>query len=331
MKKIFALICLALASIVGRAQEKAEAPSLVVGSPAPEMTIGKWLKGKPVNKLEKGKVYVIEFWATWCGPCKLGMPHLSDLARQYKKATFVGVTASENTDNVSLPQQFVDRAGAMMAYNVAYAAPKGKMWADWLKAAALRGIPAAFVVNKDGRIGWIGHPLMGLEEAVALAIEDKLTAETAGDIVKDWNERRVKGREADSLLKVALQEGRTEDALRWNDAVVENWPFNIAIASGKKYALLTAKDPDAARAYGERLLKEHGNAPMVLQSVAATIFDGSDARVLGEVKVKITGEPDYQLAQKLIEQSLQCSAPGRETDKYLELIKEKEAKSVSGS
>jgi hypothetical protein len=128
------------------------------------------------------------------------------------------------------------------------------------------------------------------------------------------------------MLKLALKENRIDGALRLNDLVVENWPFNIAIASGKKYALLTAKDSKAARAYVESLLVTQGNAPMVLKSVAATIFDSSVARVRGEVKVKVTGDPDYKVAKMLILKALECSALDRETTAYLERIQELEMK-----
>jgi hypothetical protein len=52
------------------------AEPLTIGSPAPELKINTWVKGDPVGGIEKGKVYVIEFWGTACGPCIKCMPHL---------------------------------------------------------------------------------------------------------------------------------------------------------------------------------------------------------------------------------------------------------------
>src|SRR5262245_37959460 len=85
---------IALAQHPGDAPKK---PTLVIGSPAPALQAEKWVKGAPVASFEKGKTYVVEFWATWCGPCIASMPHLSALSRQYKDkgVTIVGMTTKD--------------------------------------------------------------------------------------------------------------------------------------------------------------------------------------------------------------------------------------------
>jgi thiol-disulfide isomerase/thioredoxin len=64
-----------------------EPPTLKVGDPAPKLHVSKWLNGDPVEKLEKGTTYVIECWATWCGPCRASIPHVSELNTKYKDKT----------------------------------------------------------------------------------------------------------------------------------------------------------------------------------------------------------------------------------------------------
>lgn len=169
-------IAVALAGTIFYLNTSASAQSLKVGSTAPQIKVAKWVKGSPIKSFQKGKVYVLEFWATWCGPCKKAIPHVTELAKKFAgKAVFAGISVWENqspsdTSYFSKVEQFVKSQGAQMDYNVAVDDPNGWMANNWLRAANQNGIPCSIVVGKTGKIAWIGHPQMGLEEAVAKAV-----------------------------------------------------------------------------------------------------------------------------------------------------------------
>src|SRR5688500_14906487 len=144
----------AMALLAAAAVAAAQGETLKVGSPAPSLKVAKWVKGRPVEKFEPGKVYVVEFWATWCGPCKTSIPHLTELAKKYKdKATFTGVSVfeepePENEEYIGKVEKFVTEWGDKMDYNVAVDGKDGWMGANWMRAAGQNGIPTAFVVDQ---------------------------------------------------------------------------------------------------------------------------------------------------------------------------------------
>lgn len=181
-----AAVLIALSGGVAMAQDepqptKEKAPAkaagtLKVGDAAPALSVEKWVKGEPITGLEKGKVYVVEFWATWCGPCVASMPHLSELQREHKDkgVTICGVNVWEdneyNSDTLAKAEKFVADKGDGMAYSVAFDGAAKFMDAAWMKAAGREGIPCAFVVDRTGSIAWIGHPArldMVLDEVLA--------------------------------------------------------------------------------------------------------------------------------------------------------------------
>lgn len=165
------LACLAAVAVAVSAFAEG---SLTIGDAPPTFKPEGWAKGRPVKSFEKGHVYVVEFWATWCGPCIASMPHLSDLADKWAgKIDFVSVNtwdrnepgekAAGNADHVARVKKFIDENTAKMRYNIALDDEKDTISTDWMRAAGRNGIPCAFIVDQDSQIAWIGHP-MEMEE-----------------------------------------------------------------------------------------------------------------------------------------------------------------------
>ncbi len=157
---VLVLLCLFYFSTGKSYAQQEPVITLNPGDIAPALQVRTWMNGTQIPHFEKGKVYVLEFWATWCGPCIAAMPHLSDLAAQYKnKADFIGVNVSEKTSTtVQQVRAFVDSIGSRMNYRVAI--DEGNVMSNgWMRAAGQQGIPKTFVVNAEGRLAWIGHPM----------------------------------------------------------------------------------------------------------------------------------------------------------------------------
>ena len=144
---------------------------LTIGDKAPAFPVAGFVKGDKISNLEKGKTYVIEFWATWCGPCIASMPHLSDMADKYKgKVSFVSVNTWDFRTNdpkvkeevgthVTRVNEWVAKNTEKMRYNIVLDDDKDTIATTWMRAAGRNGIPCAFIVNEEGNIAWIGHPM----------------------------------------------------------------------------------------------------------------------------------------------------------------------------
>ena len=191
------------------------AATLSLGDSAPALKASQWVKGEAVPSFEADKTYVVEFWATWCGPCKVSIPHLTELAHQFKDVTFIGVDVWERGDNIeSTVKKFVNQMGDKMDYRVAMDTDDTFMANNWMKAADQNGIPAAFVVQK-GKVVWIGHPMGGLEETlkeIAAGKYDLATAKKRSEAqkkVEAFYQKALKGADEAELEK----EGKELEAL----------------------------------------------------------------------------------------------------------------------
>src|SRR5579885_2983131 len=111
--------------VIAWAGTSVRAQTLGVGDPAPKLQVKSFIKGEPVKEFQAGKNYVVEFWATWCGPCKATIPHLTELQKKHPEVAFIGVSVFESDQSAVEP--FVKEMGDRMDYRVALdAVPEGK-------------------------------------------------------------------------------------------------------------------------------------------------------------------------------------------------------------
>ena len=133
-----------------------------MNSPAPSLKMAQWIKNGPVDVLEgRGKqVYVIEFWATWCPPCRESIPNLTRIQQKYrgKGVVVVGITDEPPAE----VRKFVNSMGSQMGYAVGVDRD-GETHRAYLRPFQVNTIPHAFVIDRDGMLVWHGNPLMGLE------------------------------------------------------------------------------------------------------------------------------------------------------------------------
>jgi len=134
--------------------------------PAPKFAL-KDLAGRAVsNESLKGKVVLLDFWATWCVPCRKSMPELQALHKKYAQRGFtvVGVSIDEGGPARSKVKKFV--TSKKITYPIAIDAEQNPAWDAFL----VKAVPAAYLIDRDGRIvaQWTGSPAEGRE------LEDKL-------------------------------------------------------------------------------------------------------------------------------------------------------------
>ena len=143
-------------------------PGARLGDPAPAVTIERWIKGAPVKFGPRTNLLVVEFWATWCPPCRESIPHLTALQKKYSEKGVVFISISK--ESVNEVAQFVANQGDNMAYRVAVDS-SGRTQNLWFGAYSQSGIPHAFVVNTNGAVLWHGFP----DEDLDLALEQITT------------------------------------------------------------------------------------------------------------------------------------------------------------
>ena len=256
------------------------AQDLTLGSKAPKLEVKEFIKGDAIKEFEKGKIYVVEFWATWCGPCRATIPHLSKLQKQYKDVAFIGVSVWEKDQD--LVGKFVEEMGDDMDYRVAIdlvpegeGGDEGAMAKNWMVPAEQDGIPAAFIVNGDGVVAWIGHP-GELDKPLDQIVLGKWNVAVEAKKIKELAAEKKKLATVFEKLKTLFGEfnesGDAGELIKALDAASKELPDRASQFTMIKFQVLSSPKGDADKAIelGEQLIEseEVGENPEALNNIA---------------------------------------------------------------
>ena len=250
--------------------QPATQPTLKVGDAAPALNVDHWVKGTPVASFEPGKIYVLDFWATWCGPCTKSAPDLSMLQAKYPKMVFIGVNVKEK--NAANTEPFVRRMGAKMDYRIAADISPGDlvggpMWDAWMAAAGEKGIPCAFVVDGEGKILAITHP--GMLAPKLRAIEAG-TYDAAADAQASAKQDELLRRYGKAMKKKDFTEAKIVF-----DELVKSNPIESPddYATEKLSLLIDSGDFAAAETQYDAILRAGEHGDMLPSDVGQARFD----------------------------------------------------------
>lgn len=266
-----------------------------------------WVKGGPVT-FEPGKVYIVEFWATWCGPCKVSIPHLTQIQKKYKGkgVTVIGIS----TERPETVKPFVQKMGDQMDYTVAVDV-KGYAEKNYMEAFNKNGIPQAFLIDRAGKIAWEGHPLDGMETILDLVVtgnfdpaayaKQKAEAEAIQQQTMGWYRNYFRKIEADGL---------TEEIKKIGANFIEKAPAEGLNAFA--WSILTrVKEADqdlaaALKAAQKANQLTEGKDPPVMDTYAFALFQNGKIKDAIEVQQKaVDFAADYPELQEPLRQTLE--------------------------
>ncbi|QEG43710.1 TlpA family protein disulfide reductase [Roseimaritima ulvae] len=223
MKRTLSILVAAFVAFAALHTQAADEPkTLTIGDAAPPLDIETWIQDNdgqlmPVQNFEQDKVYIIEFWATWCGPCISSMPHLAETQTKYGYDTVRLISVSD--EDVATIEKFLEREvqgeddktydDLTSVYSLT-TDPDRSVSKDYMRAAGQNGIPTAFIVGKTGLVEWIGHP-MRMDEPLEQIVEDRWDREAFAE--------GFKKKQAAALLAMKLRTlMRSDDKSDWEQA-----------------------------------------------------------------------------------------------------------------
>lgn len=148
----------------------------VINQKAPKLVVEKWLTDKPNTK---GKFVLIDFWATWCGPCRRAIPELNKFKTEFENDLIVIGISDETEEKVQrLVNPKIEYYSAIDTQRRMY------------NSLEVQGIPHCILIDPDGIVRWEGYPILTGYELTSEVIEgiiEKYKGNTPNEQITDYS------------------------------------------------------------------------------------------------------------------------------------------------
>lgn len=296
LKRLMTLAGAGLLAASAAAQTGMPEPSLQVGDEAPALEHVNWLHGDPISEYESGQIYVLDFWATWCGPCIRAMPTIKELHNEYADdgVNIVGV-AIWPREQMAPTADWVEEREDEIPYRMAEDI-ENKTADAFMRAAGRNGIPTVMVVDGAGKLAWMGHPMSGLGDV----LEKMVAGEWDADSYAEMQRRQAEVEQKSQGLMREFQAAM----------MAESWD-KVASVADELYALDEQQfKPALIYKYVALVMGEKGEEADRLGTDMVTGVFAGDAQALDNLAWIIVG-PDSPMSMEQRDLELAVTAADR--------------------